>query len=1086
MRTRSVRAGLAALAGVCAAALVLPAHAQDNPFSSLRARGIGPALTSGRITDVAVNPADTSEWWVASASGGVWKTTNAGVTFDPVFDGEGSYSIGCLAIDPSNPNVVWVGTGENNSQRSVGFGDGVYKTVDGGRSWTNLGLRDSQHIGMIAIDPRDPDTVYVAAQGPLWNAGGDRGLYKTTNGGQTWTRVLHISDHTGVSEVHMDPRDPDTLYAVAYQRRRRVWTLINGGPESAVYKSTDAGATWKKITRGLPGVDLGRIGLDVSPANPDVLYAIVEAADGKDGFFRSTNRGETWERRSGYITSSPQYYNEIFCDPHDVDRVYAADTFMHVTDDGGATFDRVPMGDRHVDDHALWIDPADTDHLIVGCDGGLYESFDRAATWRHFTNIPVTQFYKAAVDFSEPFYYVYGGTQDNNTLGGPSRTIDRVGIASEHWFVTVGGDGFQPAVDPEDPNIVYSEWQYAGLVRHDRRSGEVVDIKPRQRPGDPPYVFNWDSPLIISPHKHTRLYFGGRRVFRSEDRGNSWEVISGDLTRGIDRDTLEVMGEIQSVDAVAKHNSTSIFGNLTAIAESPLVEGLLYAGTDDGLIHVSENGGGDWRRIEAFPTVPDMTYVSYLFADRHDADTVYAAFDNHKNGDFSPYLLKSTDRGVTWRSVAGDLPERNTVYAVDQDTERPGLLFVGTEFGAYYTNDGGAHWHKIAGLPTIAVRDVKVHTREHDLVMATFGRGFYILDDYTPLRRTGEELDADAVVYPIRPARAYIEASRLGMPSGRGFAGSSYYSAPNPPFGALITYRLKEGVMSRKEARQEREKNSGVTLETYPTDDDMRAEMTEPDHGVILTIRDDAGEVVRRLEGPHGEGVHRVAWDLRYPPDTPIALRRGPDSPWSNPDRGPLALPGTYTVTVSAMKDGEIRELSEPVEFEVVPLNLATFAAKDREAVLAFQRKVGRLQRAAWGAMRAVGEAQSRLDHLERAILETPGANVDLLPRWKTLNDRLREIRFAFTGDSVLAALDEPTDASIVERVGAIVGDQWWVTSPPTQTHRRQYDAAAAEFKTVLDDLRDLVEDDLADLERDLEEAGAPWTPGRLPVWKPE
>jgi len=1027
MRTPSVRAGLLALAGVCAT-LAPAALAQDNPFASLRARGIGPALTSGRITDVAVNPRDTSEWFVASASGGVWKTTNAGVTFDPVFDGEGSYSIGCVTIDPVNPHVVWVGTGENNSQRSVGFGDGVYKSVDGGRSWTNTGLRDSQHIGMIAVDPRDPDTVYVAAQGPLWNAGGDRGLYKTTNGGATWSRILNISDDTGINEVHMDPRDPDTLYASAYQRRRRVWTLIDGGPESAIYKSTDAGATWKKITTGLPDVDMGRIGLSVSPANPDVLYAIVEAANGKSGFFRSTNRGETWERRSDYITSSPQYYNEIFCDPHEVGRVYALDTFMHVTTDGGATFDAVPMGDRHVDDHALWIDPADTRHLIVGCDGGLYESFDRAVSWRHFMNLPVTQFYKAAVDFSEPFYFVYGGTQDNNTLGGPSRTIDPVGVASEHWFVTVGGDGFQPAVDPEDPNIVYSEWQYAGLIRHDRRSGEIVDIKPRQRPGDPPTVFNWDSPLFISPHKHTRLYFGGRRVYRSEDRGDSWDVISPDLTRGLDRNTLEVMGKIQSVDAVAKHNSTSIFGNLTSLAESPIVEGLLYAGTDDGLIHVSENGGGDWRRIEVFPTVPDRAYVSYLFADRHDAGTVYAAFDNHKDGDFTPYLLKSTDRGATWASITGDLPERNTVFSIDQDTDSPGLLFVGTEFGAYFTNDGGAHWRKIAGLPTIAVRDVKVQTREHDLVMATFGRGFYILDDYTPLRHAGEDIEADAVVYPIRPARAYIETSRLGMPSGRGFAGASYYSAPNPPFGALITYRLKEPVMSRQESRQKQEKENGVSLETYPTADEMRAEMTEPDHNVIVTIRDDAGEVVRRLEGPHGDGVHRVAWDLRYPTYTPIRLRRGPDSPWSNPDRGPLALPGTYTATVSAMKDGAVTELSDPTPFDVVPVNLATFSADDKDAVLAFERKVGRLQRAAWGAMRATGEAQTRLDHLERAILDTPGANVNLLPRWRALNDRLRAIRTTLTGDSVLARLNEPTPESIVSRIGAIVGDQWWVS----------------------------------------------------------
>ncbi len=1068
----------------------LPAESQTptdlrvdaGTFSSLAARGLGPAIMSGRVGDLAVNPARPSEFYVAVASGGVWKTVNGGVSFTPIFDTQGSFSIGCLALEPGNASVLWVGTGENNSQRSVSWGDGVYVSRDGGKSFTNTGLKNSAHIGMFAIDPRDTNRVFVAAMGPLWSTGGDRGLYRTDNGGKTWERVLYVSEDTGINEVHMDPRDPDTMYATAYMRRRHVWTLVNGGPESAIYKTTDGGKTWRKLTSGLPAGDKGRIGMDVSPANPDILYAIVEAPEG-GGVFRSRDRGETWERRSTYMTGSPQYYNELVADPLNPDRVYALDTFLQVSDDGGATFRRAGQRDKHVDEHALWINPANTDHLISGCDGGVYESFDKAATWRFCPNLPVMQFYRVAVDNSKPFYYVYGGTQDNNTIGGPSRTTDRAGITNEDWFVTTGGDGFEPAIDPTDPNIVYSESQDGGLVRFDRRSGEEVDIRPREKPGDKPFVFNWDTPLIISPHNNKRLYYGGNFLFRSDDRGDSWTIISGDLTRGLDRNQLKVFGKVQKPDVPSKHLSTSIWGSAVALSESPLVEGLIYVGTDDGLVHVTEDGGQSWRTIENFPTVPDLTYVSDLEASRHDKDTVYATFENHKMGDFKPYVLRSTDRGRTWKSIAGDLPERDCVYTIAEDHARPDLLFVGTEYAAYYTLDGGAKWIKIAGLPTIAVRDIEIQREKNDLVMATFGRGFFILDDYTPLRHaTAELFDKTAGIFPIAPALSYVERSRLGGTYGRGWAGATYYAAKNPPVGAVITYHLKEKPTSRKEKRKEAEKKDTWT---YPTLDEFRAEDREQEPQVVLTIRDASEKVVRRLTVPRDKGVHRVAWNLRLPESGPASLSRGELAPWDLDSDGPLAPPGTYSARLSTLIDGVTTDLGESASFEIVDLNAATFAAtgEARAAKYEFESRVAALFRAVSGTQRLLGDADNRLTLLRKAASDTPSVSSEVFKRIDELRLRVKELQAAFDGDRTADRRMVARGPGIAERLYPIIGSLANSTQPPTGTQREQFDAAASEFEKVLPLVKQL-DADIAALNTEMEAAGAPWTPGRFPDWK--
>lgn len=1051
-------------------------------------RSIGPALASGRITDLAVDPEDPSRWFVGVACGGVWRTTNRGTTFEPVFDDQASYSIGCVTLDPSNRHTVWVGSGENNSQRSVAWGDGVYRSLDGGDTWQNMGLAQSEHIGRIAVDPTDSNTVWVAAQGPLWSAGGDRGVYKTTDGGQTWEAVLQISEHTGANEIHLDPRDPDTAYASTYQRRRHVWTLINGGPESAIHKTTDGGKTWRKINKGLPSVDMGRIGLAVSPVDPDVLYAIVEAQRGKGGTFRSTNRGESWQRMSDKVSNSPQYYNELVCDPQDVDTLYCLDTWTSVSRDGGRTWNRLGNLHRHVDDHALWVDPADSRHMIIGGDGGLYRSFDSGAHWDFFENLPVSQFYRVSADQAEPFYNIYGGTQDNNSMGGPSRTTSLAGITNEDWFVTVGGDGYEVQVDPTDPNIVYTQWQYGGLVRHDRKSGELTDIKPRQMPGEEPIVWNWDTPLLISSHSHTRLYFAGDRLFRSENRGDTWEAISGDLTRGIDRDQLEVMGRIQDVDAVAKNASTSVYGNCVSLAESPRNPNVLYVGTDDGLIHVTRDGGETWTRLASFPGVPERTYVSRLEASRHVPSRVYAGFNNHKMGDFAPYLLVSDDFGKTWRSIADGLPERDAVWCLAEDHVREDLLFCGTEFGVHASFDGGASWLPMkAGLPTIAVRDIEIQRRENDLILGTFGRGFYVLDDYAPLRAlTPQVLASDANLFPVRTAPLYIEGSRLGLNTGLGSQGSTFYHADNPPFGAVLTLRLREGFETLEEQRHAAQKDARESGDTYPfpSDEAMRREARENEPAVFVTIRDIQGHQVRRVDAPRTKGVHRVAWDLRYDKATEIELGGGgPGAPWSMPDAGPLVLPGTFTAALEAEVGGEFRLLAGPVAFRVEALNLASLPAADREEVLAFQQEVVELRRAVRATLRVLGEVQERVDHVRVAVRHSTAPD-DLLGRIEALDQELAAVRTELSGDRSLTSRNKPAPMAISARVETIAGAQLYTSSAPTATERQSYGYAANAFGEILGRVQAIVTEDLPVIEAQLEIAGAGDTPGRLPRWE--
>jgi photosystem II stability/assembly factor-like uncharacterized protein len=965
-------------------------------------RSVGPSLTTGRLSDIAVDPKNSNVWYVAASAGNLWKTENRGNTWTPIFETYGSYSLGAVVVDPNNSNVVWLGTGENNNQRSVSFGDGIYKSTDAGNTWTRMGLENSEHIQNILIDPRDSNVLYVSAIGPLWNAGGDRGLYKTVDGGKTWKAVLSISPDTGVTDVAMDPRNPNVLYAAAYQRRRAVGQLIGGGPESALYKTTDGGVKWTKLTKGLPTVEIGRIGIGINWKNPNTVYALVTAQLGQGGFFRSDDAGASWTRigrseagagrgggggggRAGaapatppapcgplgaappappadaapqgggrgqgpnddcYRGGDPGYYNEIFVDGHDPETIWSPQTQMWRSTNGGKTWSAVPMQGVHVDHHEIIFDPTDRSHLIIGNDGGLYETYDGMKTWRHFTNLPLSQFYRVSTDNAKPFYNVCGGMQDNGSICGPSRTLNgRAGIRTSDWYAVGGGDGFQTRSDPEDPNIVYAESQEGNFSRLDLRTGERLNMRQRlnQQVFAPPPTdaaasgaapagrggqpgaggqgaqpagrggrgatgrWHWDTPLYISPHSARRVYVAGERVYRSDDRGENWVAISGDLTRNLDPAEIPIMGKVWPRSSVAFNQATTILSTITVVEESPLLEGLLYVGTHDGLVQVTEDGGKNWTKIERLPGLPEYTFVTDLFASPRDANTVFATFNNYQRGDFKPYVYKSTDRGRTWSSIAGNLPQRAGAWAIAQDHLNGSLLFAGMEFGVWFTVDGGGKWTQLkGGIPTTQARDLQIQRRESDLVVGTFGRGAYILDDYSALRGlTTQSLTEEARLFPLRDAYLFNELSHQQAAWGN-------VTTPNPPFGAVFTYHIGAA----------------------PTGD-VR---------LVLSVADDTGKPIRRLDLQRTTGVHRIAWNLRgeapagqgrgggrgATPSAAIeAARAEDDADQDDPpptfggrggQQAPLVAPGRYRATLGKLAGDVVTPIGTPQSFQVIPL----------------------------------------------------------------------------------------------------------------------------------------------------------------------
>jgi photosystem II stability/assembly factor-like uncharacterized protein len=1035
-------------------------------LSELTWRGIGPAITSGRIVDIAVPEgaanANTTTFYVASASGGLWKTTNGGTTFEPIFDNQSSMSIGDVAVAPSNPEIVWVGTGEANNQRSSSWGDGIYKSVNGGKTWSPMGLKNSQHIGRIVIHPANADVVFVAALGPLWGAGGERGIFKTTDGGTTWKNTKSIGDHTGFVDLVMDPKNPDVLYAAAYQRERRAYSFLGGGPESGIFKSSDGGGNWRKLTEGLPQGDIGRIGLTVSASDPATLYANVQARDG--GVFRSDDYGESW-RRTNTQNNTPWYYSQIRVDPKDPERVYTLAVNCSVSEDGGKTFRGDVARTTHVDHHALWIDPADTNHLLLGNDGGLYTSRDRGKTWDFAANLPVAQFYAIAVDMREPFYHVYGGTQDNRSWGAPSATRNRAGITNADWYQTVGGDGFYSAIDYSDPNIAYAESQEGGVIRYDVRSGERKSIKPQPAPGKPPYRFNWSAPILVSPHDPKTIYFAANVVFKSPDRGDTWMTLGGDLTRQRNRDSLPMMGKVWDRTAISRHEGTAQYGNISSFDESPIKKGLLYAGTDDGLVQASKDGGATWTNVEKFPGVPDETYVSRVTASPLQEGTVFATFDGHRSNDFKPYVLKSTDYGATWTSIAANLPASGSAYVIRQHPRNGALLFVGTEFGVFVSIDGGGAWTPIKNnLPTVAVHDLIIHPRENDVIIGTHGRGIYILDDITPLEKlTAAALASESQLFPPRSALLFNQADPYGGgPRGVGDQGDRLFAAPNPAAGATVSYYLKQDL---------------------PRDRDAK-----------LTIVDPSGAVVRELDVSKKAGLHRVVWDLRLAP--PYVVVRPAGAPADDTAgffgggnvRGPYALPGAYKARLNVAGttgSAQASVLEVPLVVKADPL----VQLSDTDYRTLFQARVSasHLQARVQAAVRSADQLKAQIDEAKKAIASAsaPAAlTKDADAIGKDLDDIIAKVRGSgrgFGGGGGGGGDDEapPRTPSIQQRVNGVANEIGGVTSLPTAQQRDTLAIAGTDLDIQLERVNALITTLVPAFNKALDEAKVPWSIGR-------
>jgi len=872
-----------------------------DKLKNLEFREIGPAVMGGRIDDFAVVESNPNIVYVGTASGGVWKTTNNGTTWEAVFDKEGVSTIGDIAIAPSDPAVVWVGSGEPNNRQSSSWGDGIYKSLDAGKTWQKMGLAATHHIGRIVIHPKNPEVVYAAALGHLWGPNAERGVYKTTDGGKTWNQVLKINDDTGVSDIAMDPESPDTLYAAAYERRRTPFGFNGGGPGSAIYKTTDGGATWRKLTKGLPyenGGDTGRIGLDIYRKDSNVVYAIVQHEKG--GTYRSEDKGETW-KKMGETNPRPSYYSQIRIDPNNDLRIWELGAQMYYSEDGGKTFSTQRIKGIHGDFHAMWIDPADSNHVITGCDGGVHWSYDNGRTWDFINTIAIGQYYEVGLDNEKP-YQICGGLQDNGSWCGPSMSLARDGITNEDWTLMPGGDGFYAEIDNVEPWIVYTESQDGHISRRDAHTGQQREIMPQAKAGEPHYRFQWNSPMAVSVHDHKTIYYGGNYLFKSTDRGDSWTRLGGDLTTGVDRNKLQIFGKVPDKNTLSRHDGVEEFPTITTLSESPVKADVLWVGTDDGNVQVTRDGGKNWKNVASrVPGVPKGTYVSRVAASKYGEGTAYVTFDGHRSDDYSVYIFLTTDYGESWKLIRNGIPDSaGTVHVVREHPRNANLLFAGTEFGLLVSWDRGGNWTALKNnLPTVPVDDIEIQAEQNDLVLATHGRSIWIFDDIAPIEKFDAGVaNSDLTFFSPRPATLWDLRQR------RWSAGQKMFTAKNPPYGAILNYYLKEALPPEapKTAKDEKDKDK-EKKETAATDQEAKTEEAAKKEGKAkISIYDKDGKLVRELDGPGKAGVNRTNWDLRWnspavpTPEQVEAAAAGFDFG----PRGPLVEPGEYSIKIKA------------------------------------------------------------------------------------------------------------------------------------------------------------------------------------------
>ena len=1061
-----------ALAVALVLALPVPAAtglaAQESPseravraIDGLALRELGPAVMGGRISDLAVDERSPRTFYVGFASGGLWKTTSDGMSWEPVFDDQSTASIGAVSLAPSNPNVVWVGTGEPQNRQSSPWGIGVFRSTDGGRTWRHLGLEETRHIARIAVHPGDPDVAWVAAVGHLWGPNEERGVYRTTDGGETWERVLYVDEDTGAIDLVMDPGDPKTLFAAMYQRRRTGFGFAAGGGGSGIWRTLDGGDSWTRLEEGLPDADMGRIGLDVYRRDGNLVYATVEAQEDGTGLYRSDDRGETWEKVSDR-NPRPMYFSLVRIDPRNPERIYLGGVSLSISDDGGRTWwEGDAAADIHVDHHALWIDPSDSEHVLLGTDGGLSTSRDGGRHWRMIDNMPVGQFYEVGYDMRDP-YMVCGGLQDNGNWCGPSNSLTTYGVRNSDWTLVWSGDGFYNAPDPTDPDIVYTESQGGFLARYHVPSGDRQSIRPvlrdegeeeearetaeaageeEEEDEDDGYRFNWNSPVIISGHEPATIYFGANHLMRSRDRGMTWEEASPDLTKEIDRDTLPIMGRETGDETLSRHDGISTYGNITTIAESRQSPDVLYVGTDDGNLQVTTDGGATWTNVvDRVPGLPPRTYVSRLETSRHTAGRVYASFDGHRNDDYRPYVYVSEDRGGTWRSIAAGLPDGWSVNTVREHDRNPDLLFVGNEIGVFVSVDRGASWARLgANFPTVPVDDIQIHRRENDLIVGTHGRSIWILDDLAPLEEAAEALAAGVHLFAVRPATIWTIAGGWPFQSDR-------FQASNPPAGALLRYYLSEPVPEPESASD--------TTAGAADGSALRLEILDP-----------AGAVLRTLEAPNDAGVNQVAWDFAH--DPPFEGGGGGGGFFGGGSSAPRVLPGSYTVRLTA---GDVTRETE-VEVRVDPRLEVTPA--DMDARLEAQLRIHRLRKPLRDTDDRLDEMGDRVEEI-RALIESAGLDdetrapldeaVDAFAaRLEDVEDDLEEANLLGTALFGVALSNlRPT----ADQVWAI--DRTWAEAPP-----------------VLERVNALLTGDLPALEARLAEAGVRPKPGE-PVEIPD